>query len=39
MTNFKSTIIFDYALVDGGKTLVYSRGEGGDDAVLITNFE
>jgi Tol biopolymer transport system component len=39
MTNFKSTFIFDYALVDGGKTLVYSRGEGGDDAVLITNFE
>jgi Tol biopolymer transport system component len=39
MTSFKSTFIFDYALVDGGKTLVYSRGEGGDDAVLITNFE
>jgi serine/threonine protein kinase len=39
ITRFQSTQMIDFTLVDGGKTLVFSRAAGAGDAVLITNFE
>jgi len=38
LTNFKSVNIWSGALVDNGKTIVYSKGEWTRDAVMLTGF-
>jgi len=38
LTNMKSTSIASFALVDGGKTVIYSRVEDSSDAVMLTGF-
>jgi Tol biopolymer transport system component len=39
VTSFESTPIFDFVPADGGRSLIYSKGEIISDAVLLTSFE
>jgi Tol biopolymer transport system component len=39
ISNLDSTLVFDFVLVDGGKRMIFAKGDASSDAVLITNFQ